>query len=57
MEVERLCEEEEAESTQWDEGLWVVVVEYQGLANDHQSQTGPMTMLRISQHTRGKVFE
>ena len=31
VEVERLCEEEEAESTHWDEGLWVVVVENQDL--------------------------
>ena len=56
-EVERLCEEGEAESTHWDEGLWVVLVENQGLANDNQRQTGPLTMLRISQHTRGEVFE
>ena len=31
LEVERLCEEDEAESTHWDEGLWVVVVENQDL--------------------------
>ena len=31
VEVERLCEEEEAESTHWEEGLWVVVVENQDL--------------------------
>ena len=31
VEVERQCEEEEAESTHWDEGLWVVVVENQDL--------------------------
>ena len=31
VEVERLCEDEEAESTHWDEGLWVVVVENQDL--------------------------
>ena len=31
VEVERLCEEEEAEPTHWDEGLWVVVVKNQDL--------------------------
>ena len=55
VEVERLCEEEEAESTHWEEGLWVVVVENQDLTKD--IKTIPMAMSRSSQHTRGEVFE
>ena len=30
VEVERLCEDEEAESTHWDEGLWVVYILFVG---------------------------